>query len=85
MSLRMMQLLLVKGTEGDPTSDPVQIADLQAKLRELGSTTQVAAADAARPALGAIVVAGVVAVAAVYLLGKRRGRRQASILQIKRV
>jgi len=31
------------------------------------------------------VAAGVIAVAAVYLLGRRRGSRRASVLEIRRV
>jgi hypothetical protein len=43
------------------------------------------ATDAAPPAIGALVAAGVIAVAAVYLLGRRRGSRRASVLEIRRV
>jgi membrane protein DedA with SNARE-associated domain len=43
------------------------------------------ASDAAPPTIGAVVVAGVLAVAAVYLLGRRRGRRRASVLEIRRI
>jgi len=43
------------------------------------------ATDAATPDDRRLVAAGVVAVAAVYLLGRRRGSRRASVLEIRRV
>lgn len=85
MSLGLIQLLATTTGDGGPSSEKVQLSDLQDKLREFSTSTQVVAAEAARPALGAMVGAAVVAVAAVYLLGRRRGRRQASVLTIKRV
>ena len=83
MSLTVTSTLLRPDGGGGP--EKVQLSDLEGKLRQLGSSTQVVAGEAVRPALGALVAAGVVAVAAVYLLGRRRGRRQASVLQIRRI
>jgi hypothetical protein len=66
-------------------SERVTLDDLESKLRELGgsATTSVAAAKA--PVLGAAGVAGALAVAAVYLLGRRRGRKEAPVLEIRRI
>ena len=66
-------------------SGRVSLSDVEQKLRELGSNAQSLATDAAPPAIGALVAAGVIAVAAVYLLGRRRGSRRASVLEIRRV
>lgn len=66
-------------------SERVSLSDVEAKLRELGGGVQTSAAKATMPALGGAVVAVVVAVAAVYLLGRRRGRKEAPILEIRRV
>jgi hypothetical protein len=82
MSLRLTHTLWL--TPGEPP-ETVSLSDVEGKLRELGGSAQATVTEAARPALGAIVVAGVVAVAAVYLLGRRRGRRRASVLEIRRI
>jgi hypothetical protein len=81
MSIRLARQLLLA------SEDPgrVKLSDVEDKLRELGSNAQSLASDAAPPAIGAIVAAGVIAVAAVYLLGRRRGARRASVLEIRRV
>jgi len=63
----------------------VKLSDVEQKLRELGTNAQSLAKDAAPPVVGALVAAGVMAVAAVYLLGRRRGSRRASVLEIRRV
>ena len=61
------------------------LSDVEDKMRSLGGSTESLVKDAAAPTIGALVAAGVVAVAAVYLLGRRRGRRRASVLEIRRV
>jgi hypothetical protein len=43
------------------------------------------ATKASVPALGGTVAAAVLAVAAVYLLGRRRGRKEAPVLEIRRI
>ncbi len=83
MSIRLVrllrQLLLERAEPGR-----VSLSDVEQKLRDLGGSAGSLASDAAPPAIGALVAAGAVAVAAVYLLGRRRGRRQASVLEIRR-
>ncbi len=66
-------------------SGRVSLSDVEQKLRELGANAQSLATDAAPPAIGALVAAGAMALAAVYLLGRRRGSRRASVLEIRRV
>jgi hypothetical protein len=66
-------------------SERVSLSDVEAKLRELGGGVQAATTRATAPALGGAVVAAVLAVAAVYLLGRRRGRKEAPILEIRRI
>jgi hypothetical protein len=82
MSIRLVRQLLLAP---DKSSGRVSLSDVEQKLRDLGGSTQALASDAARPAIGALVAAGTIAVAAVYILGRRRGRRQASVLEIRRV
>jgi len=66
-------------------SERVSLSDVEDKLRDLGASTKSLASDAAPPAIGAVVVAGALVLAGVYLLGRRRGRRRASVLEIRRV
>ncbi|HXY44417.1 MAG TPA: hypothetical protein VEH29_09530 [Acidimicrobiales bacterium] len=66
-------------------SDRVTLGDLESKLRELGGSASSVASEATAPAIGIAAVAGVLVIAAVYLLGRRRGRREAPILEIRRI
>ncbi len=81
MTVRLVRQLLLATDD----SGRVSLSDVEQKLRELGSNAQSLATDAAPPAIGALVAAGALAVAAVYLLGRRRGSRRASVLEIRRV
>ena len=81
MRIRLIRQLMLATDD----SGRVSLSDVEQKLRELGSNAQSLATDAAPPAIGALVAAGVIAVAAVYLLGRRRGSRRASVLEIRRV
>jgi hypothetical protein len=81
MRIRLVRQLLLATDD----SGRVSLSDVEQKLRELGSNAQSLATDAAPPAIGALVAAGVIVVAAVYLLGRRRGSRRASVLEIRRV
>ena len=63
----------------------VTLGDLETKLRELRGSVVSSAGEAVAPVLGYAAVSGAVLVAAVYLLGRRRGRKEAPILEIRRV
>jgi len=82
MSIRLVRRLLLAP---DESSGRVSLTDVEGKLRELSGTTQALASEVAKPTLGAAVAAAALAVVAVYLLGRRRGRRQATVLEIRRV
>ncbi|HLI44738.1 MAG TPA: hypothetical protein VKU92_09765 [Acidimicrobiales bacterium] len=68
-------------------SQRVTLDDIEAKLRGLaGSAQSSATARASAPPAIAVGAAGaVLAVAAVYLLGRRRGRKAAPVLEIRRI
>ncbi|MGD0082604.1 MAG: hypothetical protein ABSD78_05330 [Acidimicrobiales bacterium] len=66
-------------------SDRVTLDDLESKLRDLGGSATSAATQATAPTLGVAAVAGAIVVAAVYLLGRRRGRKEAPVLEIRRI
>lgn len=64
---------------------PITRADIEAKLRQIKGQVD-ETATATRPYLGA--VAGVAAVAGLtlaYALGRRKGRRQTTVVEVRRV
>jgi hypothetical protein len=67
------------------TGRPISRGDIEAKLRQIQTGTQ-SGAEAARGAgmIGAAVGVPLIAIAA-YLLGRRRGRKRRTIVEIKRV
>jgi hypothetical protein len=68
----------------DPTQ-PVGRSDIEAKLREIRGEVD-STATAAKPA--AMAVAGVVVVALLagaYLLGRRKGKKKSTVVEIRRV
>lgn len=68
-------------------SQRVTLDDIESKLREVGGSAQstVTTAASAPPALAVGAVGAVLAVAAVFLLGRRRGRKEAPVLEIRRI
>ncbi len=65
--------------------DRIERSDIEAKLRQLQGEVDTAGEAAKGPAM---IVAGVVAVVVlglVFILGKRRGRRQTTTVEIRRV
>ncbi|MGH9172668.1 MAG: hypothetical protein ACRD0Z_17680 [Acidimicrobiales bacterium] len=66
-------------------SEKITLDDLEARLRDIGSGARATASEAKAPVLGAAGVAGALLVAAVYLLGRRRGRKEAPVLEIRRI
>jgi hypothetical protein len=64
---------------------PITRDDLEAKFRQVQGGTQ-SGADAARgigKATGALVAVGALGVA--YMLGRRRGRRRRTVVEVRRV
>jgi hypothetical protein len=66
-------------------SDKITLDDLESRLRDIGSGVQATAAQAKAPAIGAAGVGGALLIAAVYVLGRRRGRKEAPVLEIRRI
>ncbi|MDQ3106718.1 MAG: hypothetical protein M3Q68_02810 [Actinomycetota bacterium] len=64
---------------------PVDRSDIEAKLREIRGEVDTTA-TAAKPA--AMIVAGVAAfvvIGAVYFLGRRKGKKKSTVVEIRRV
>lgn len=63
----------------------VTIGDVEQQLRSLGGSAQSALSSTGQNAKTAGVFAAVLLVGLSYLLGRRRGKRRASVLEIRRV
>jgi hypothetical protein len=68
----------------DPTK-PVTRADLEAKLAEIRGVTDDTAEVAEDAAKTGLVVAGIGVIVIAFLLGRRRGRKKSTIVEVRRV
>jgi len=64
---------------------PIRRRDLEVKMRELqGGVTETREAETnTLVTVGAVVVVGVIAV--VFLLGRRKGRRRTTVVEVRRI
>lgn len=67
------------------TSTKITRDDLEAKFRELQGDASETVEEAKGYAVTAAIAVGVVLVAAVFVLGRRRGRRRSTIVEIRRL
>lgn len=67
------------------TRGPVTRADIEAKLREIRGEVDATADTAKSYALIAGVVGAVAVIGVVYFLGRRRGRKKTTIVEVRRV
>lgn len=71
-------------TAPDP-GQPVSRSDIESKLREIRGEVDTTA-TAAKPAAMAVAgVAAVLIIGAVYLLGRRKGKKKSTVVEIRRV
>ena len=66
-------------------SGPVSRDDIESKLREIKGEVDTTAASAKPYVIAGAAVAVVVAVGLGYLLGRRRGRKRSTVVEIRRV
>jgi hypothetical protein len=67
------------------TSRPVTKADIEAKLREIKGDVD-EAADDAKPVLEIVAIAGVILmILLAYFLGRRKGKKKTTVVEIRRV
>jgi hypothetical protein len=68
----------------DPTQ-PVSRSDIESKLREIRGEVDTTA-TAAKPAVAAVVgVVAVLVIGGAYLLGRRKGKKKSTVVEIRRV
>lgn len=65
--------------------DKVQRSDLEAKLRELQGEVEETKESAASTlvTVGAVVAVGVIAIA--FLIGRRKGRKRTTVVEVRRI
>ena len=66
-------------------SRPITRADIEAKLAEIGGELDETVSSSKQMAITAGAVAVAVVIAAVFLLGRRRGKKLRTIVEIRRV
>jgi hypothetical protein len=68
-----------------PSHRPIQRGDLEAKIRELHGGVEDTRQSATSTLLtvGAVVAVGVVAVA--FLLGRRKGKKRTTVVEVRRI
>jgi hypothetical protein len=72
-------------TDTAPGTGRITRADIESKLRDMRGEVE-HTAEAAKAPLAAIAGAAAIAVVALsFLLGKRRGRRKSTVVEIRRV
>ncbi len=64
--------------------DRVSIAEIESRLRSLGASAQQTVGDQKRNLAAAGVIGGALTIVASYLHGRRRGRKRATVLEIRR-
>jgi hypothetical protein len=73
-----------------PTADearetgPIDRDDIEAKLRELQGEVEIIGQEAKSYAITAVAVIGVAIVALAFVIGRRRGRRNRTIVEVRR-
>jgi len=68
-----------------PAEKPVTRADIEAKLGEIRGVTEDATEIAEGTAKTGLVAAGVGVVVVAFLLGRRRGRKKSTIVEVRRI
>jgi len=69
----------------DPTRPAISKADIEAKLQTLKGGVDTEIANVRGIAIGVGITVAVIVVAGTFLLGRRRGRKLATIVEIRRV
>ena len=64
---------------------PVTRADIEAKLAQIKGVTDDTTEVAEEAAKTGLVVAGVAVVVVAFLLGRRRGRKKSTIVEVRRI
>ena len=72
-------------TPASDPSQPVSRSDIESKLREIRGEVDTTATAAKPVAMAVAGVAAVLIIGAVYLLGRRKGKKKSTVVEIRRV
>lgn len=64
---------------------PITRADIEAKFDELRGATSPGATKARSVGIAAVVAGGILLVIAAYIIGRRKGRKRRTIVEVRRV
>ncbi|MEJ7844138.1 MAG: hypothetical protein WKF93_00700 [Acidimicrobiales bacterium] len=67
------------------TGEKITRDDLEAKFRELKGETDETTASAQSYLFGAVVAVGAIVLLAVFTLGRRKGKKRTTVVEIRRV
>ena len=68
-----------------PKAEPITKADIEAKLNQIAGTTEKTVENARNTAITVGIAVVAVVVVAGYLLGRRRGRKTRTFVEIRRI
>ncbi len=77
--------LMADDGDAPDRTEPISRDDIEAKLRELQGEAEVIGEEARSYALTAAIVVGVAIVGIAFVLGRRRGRRNRTIVEVRRI
>jgi hypothetical protein len=80
----LLQGIVIQPLSAAPKGDRVSLSEIESRLRSLGTSAQQVVSDSKQNAVAAALIGGAAVVASAYLHGRRRGRRRASVLEIRR-
>ena len=66
-------------------SEPIRRSDIESKLREIRGEVDSTADAAKLPVMAVAGVAVVLVIGAAYLLGRRKGKKKSTVVEIRRV
>lgn len=81
----MIASLLIEAVAAATGTDKITIDDIESRFRSLQGGATGAVKGAAPPKIGAAVGGVVLILLLIYFLGRRRGRKRATVLEIRRV
>jgi hypothetical protein len=81
----MISRLLLHALTATGPGERITIDDIESRFRDLGGSTSASVQRARTPIIGGGLAGVILLMLLLYLLGKRQGRKRASVLEIRRI
>lgn len=81
----MITTLLLHALNASGPGERITLDDIENRFRELAGTTTSTVDKAKMPIIGGGITAIVLLMLLLYLLGRRRGRKRSTVLEIRRI